>query len=115
MESETLSSNFNIEKMENIKNIKEIESLFGKVEEIYFTNYKPERNELLKSSILNLIQLINENLQISNSLSKEEISFLYSVKSFALDKFPEYSKESEESATKSVKNIIIYINLNYLK
>ncbi len=111
MESDTLTSNFNLEKMENIKNIKEIESLFAKVEEIYFTNYKSDRNELLKTSILNLIKIINDNLQISNSLTKEEIAFLYSVKSFALDKFPEYSKESEESASKSVK--IKYITIKY--
>ena len=103
MEYDSLFSNFDIEKLNQIKNLKNIQSLYEKIEEIYFTNYKTERNELLKTSILELIKIIDENLQLSNTLSKEEISFLYSVKSFALDKFPEYTKESEDSASKSVK------------
>jgi hypothetical protein len=109
MEYDSLFSNFDIEKLNQIKNRKNIQSLYEKIEEIYFTNYKTERNELLKTSILELIKIIDENLQLSNTLSKEEISFLYSVKSFALDKFPEYTKESEDSASKSVK-----INLTIL-
>jgi hypothetical protein len=103
MEYDSLFSNFDIEKLNQIKNLKNIQSLYEKIEEIYFTNYKTERNELLKTSILELIKIIDDNLQLSNTLSKEEISFLYSVKSFALDKFPEYTKESEDSASKSVK------------
>ena len=103
MEYDSLFYNFDIEKLNQIKNLKNIQSLYEKIEEIYFTNYKTERNELLKTSILELIKIIDENLQLSNTLSKEEISFLYSVKSFALDKFPEYTKESEDSASKSVK------------
>ena len=103
MEYDSLFSNFDIEKLNQIKNRKNIQSLYEKIEEIYFTNYKTERNELLKTSILELIKIIDDNLQLSNTLSKEEISFLYSVKSFALDKFPEYTKESEDSASKSVK------------
>ena len=103
MEYDSLFSNFDIEKLNQIKNLKYIQSLYEKIEEIYFTNYKTERNELLKTSILESIKIIDDNLQLSNTLSKEEISFLYSVKSFALDKFPEYTKESEDSASKSVK------------
>jgi hypothetical protein len=103
MEYDSLFYNFDIEKLNQIKNLKNIQSLYEKIEEIYFTNYKTERNELLKTSILELIKIIDDNLQLSNTLSKEEISFLYSVKSFALDKFPEYTKESEDSASKSVK------------
>ena len=103
MEYDSLFSNFDIEKLNQIKNLKNIQSLYEKIEEIYFTNYKTERNELLKTSIVELIKIIDDNLQLSNTLSKEEISFLYSVKSFALDKFPEYTKESEDSASKSVK------------
>ena len=109
MEYDSLFYNFDIEKLNQIKNLKNIQSLYEKIEEIYFTNYKTERNELLKTSILELIKIIDDNLQLSNTLSKEEISFLYSVKSFALDKFPEYTKESEDSASKSVK-----INLTIL-
>ena len=103
MEYDSLFYNFDIEKLNQIKNLKNIQSLYEKIEEIYFTNYKTERNELLKTSILELIKIIDDNLQLSNTLSKEEISFLYSVKSFALDKFPEYTKESEDSASKSIK------------
>ena len=65
-----------------------------------------KRNELLKTSIMSLLKLIDSNLQNSNQLSKEEISFLYFIKSLSLDKLPEYSKQSEESASKSV--LIIY-------
>ena len=55
---------------------------------------------------MDLLKLIDSNLQNSNQLSKEEVSFLYLIKSFSLDKLPEYSKESEESASKSVRIII---------
>ena len=40
----------------------------------------------------------------SNILNKTEISFLFFTKSLCLDKLPDYSKNAEESASKSVKN-----------
>lgn len=102
MENNVISSHFDTTKMTNIHDLSEIQTLFDKIEEIYFTNYKTDRNELLKSSIMTLLKLIDSNLQNSNQLSKEEISFLYFIKSLSLDKLPEYSKQSEESASKSV-------------
>ena len=48
------------------------------------------------------IKLIDQHLQNSNQLSKEEISFLYFIKCLSLDKLPKYSKESEDSVNKSV-------------
>ena len=58
MEYDSLFYNFDIEKLNQIKNLKNIQSLYEKIEEIYFTNYKTERNELLKTSILELIKII---------------------------------------------------------
>ena len=60
-----------------------------------------------------LIRLIDQHLQNSNQLTKEEISFLYFIKCLSLDKLPKYSKESEDSVNKSVSlknNHIIRIN-----
>ena len=106
MENKTISNHFDTSTMKNIQDLNSIQELFDKIEEIYFTNYKTERNELLKTSIMSLLKLIDSNLQNSNQLTKEEISFLYFIKSLSLDKLPEYSKQSEESASKSV--YIIY-------
>ena len=69
---------------------------------LYFTDYSKERSENLKNRIFELIKYIDENLQNSNILSKNEMSFLYFTKSLGLDKLPEYSKIAEESASKSV-------------
>lgn len=79
-----------------------MKELFDKIEDIYYTNYGNERNNLLKSAIMDLLKIIDFNLQNSNKLDKTEISFLYLVKSISLDKLPEYSKQAEESASKSV-------------
>lgn len=106
MENKTISNHFDTSTMKNIHDLNSIQELFDKIEEIYFTNYKTERNELLKTSIMSLLKLIDSNLQNSSQLTKEEISFLYFIKSLSLDKLPEYSKQSEESASKSV--YIIY-------
>lgn len=109
MESAGILNHFNLDEMKNLQNKEEIIKLSDVIEEIYYTNYKTERNELLKTNILNLLKILDENLQQSNSLTKDEISFLYCIKSQSLDKLPEYSKQSEDSASKSVskKNIII--------
>ena len=104
-----LTSHFDVNSMKNVKNMKDILDLFNSVEKVYFTNYEKERNDLLKSQIMSLIKIIDANLQNGSQLSKEEISFLYFVKSLSLDKLPEYSKESEESASKSVSSAIIII------
>ncbi len=103
MENESFEPHFDITKFEHLKNIEELKTLFFKIEELYYTFYKNERNELLQSKISNLIKLVDEHLQNSNQLSKEEISFLYFIKCQSLDKLPEYTKESEESVNKSVR------------
>jgi hypothetical protein len=51
---------------------------------------------------MELIKIIDEILQNSNILNKTELAFLYFTKSFCLDKLPDYSKQAEESASKSV-------------
>lgn len=102
MEKENFEAHFDVTKFEHIKNYEELKSLFLKIEDLYYTFYKNERNELLQSNISNLIKLIDEHLQNSNQLSKEEISFLYFIKCLSLDKLPEYTKESEDSVNKSV-------------
>ena len=110
MEKENFETHFDVTKFEHIKNYEELKTLFLKIEDLYYTFYKNERNELLQSNISNLIKLIDEHLQNSNQLSKEEISFLYFIKCLSLDKLPEYTKESEDSVNKSVskKKINIY-------
>ena len=106
MESENFEQNFDISKFEHIKNYEELKKLFLEIEEIYYTFYKKEREEKLEENINKLIRLIDQHLQNSNQLTKEEISFLYFIKCLSLDKLPEYTKESEESVNKSVRNII---------
>jgi len=69
---------------------------------LYFIDYSKDRSENLKKNIFDLIKIIDENLQNSNILTKNEIAFLYFTKSLCLDKLPEYSKVAEESASKSV-------------
>ena len=78
-----------------------------KIDNIYFNDYSNDRGENLKKFIFEIIKIIDENLQNSNILSKNEISFLYFIKSLCLDKLPEYSKIAEESASKSVNFYII--------
>lgn len=108
MENDNFASHFDVTKFEHIKNYDELKQLFLKIEDLYYTFYKNERNELLQSNISNLIKLIDEHLQNSNQLSKEEISFLYFIKCLSLDKLPEYTKESEDSVNKSVSTKNIY-------
>ncbi len=54
---------------------------------------------------MDAVKLIDQNLQNINTLNKNEISFLYFTKSMCLDKLSEYSKQAEESASKSVREI----------
>ncbi len=51
---------------------------------------------------MDAVKLMDQNLQNINALNKNEISFIYFTKSMCLDKLPEYSKQAEESASKSV-------------
>ena len=101
-DSVIIKNHFNTNEMKNIKEMSELLRLFNSIEKVYYTNYQKERNELLKKEIMSIINLIDSNLQNGSQLNKDEISFLYFVKSLSLDKLPEYSKESEESASKSV-------------
>ena len=114
MENENFEQNFDVSKFEHIKNYEELKTLFLEIEKIYYTFYKKEREEKLEESINKLIKLIDNHLQNSNLLSKEEISFLYFIKCLSLDKLPKDSKESEDSVNKSVslKNSHI-IPINY--
>ena len=104
MENENFLPYFDVSKFEHLKNYEELKNLFFKIEDLYYTNYKTERNELLQSNISNLLKLIDEHLQNSNQLSKDELSLLYFIKCQSLDKLPEYTKESEDSVNKSVRN-----------
>lgn len=106
IENNSFESHFDVTKFVNLKNYDELKRIFLKIEEVYYTYYKSERNELLQTNILSLLKLIDEHLQNSNQLLKEEISFLYFIKSLSLDKLPEYSKDSEDSVNKSVSNKI---------
>jgi hypothetical protein len=56
---------------------------------------------------MDLTKLIDEVLQNQNILNKTELAFLYLTKSITLDKLPEYSKQAEESASKSVNRNFI--------
>ncbi len=72
------------------------------------TDYSDTRNSKLNVLIMDCVKLIDQNLANMNILNKHEISFLYFTKSMLLDKLPEYSKQAEESASKSVKYIFIF-------
>ena len=85
--------------MKNVKDIPEIESKVQKINEISYTNFSENRNDLLKNLIMELIKIIDENLQNSNILTKNEIAYLYFLKSLSLDRLPDYSKQAEESAS----------------
>jgi tetratricopeptide (TPR) repeat protein len=61
---------------------------------------------------LELTKVIDEILQNQNILSKKELAFLYFTKSISLDKLPEYSKQAEDSASKSVNILITQLKLN---
>lgn len=102
MENTLIFDHFKKGDLNNIKEIESINQLIEKIDEIYFTNYSSTRNDLLKSAIMEIIKIIDENLQNTNILNKTEISFLYFTKSMCLDKLPDYSKHAEESASKSV-------------
>jgi hypothetical protein len=84
--------------------------LIERVNDIYFLNFTNSRNELLKNFIMDAIKIIDNSLQNSNILNKNELSFLYFIKSHCLDKLPEYSKQAEESASKLVRKILISSN-----
>ena len=102
MENNLIYNHFKLEELKNINNIESIKALIDKINEIYFTIYSNERNDLLLLEINKMIKIIDDNLQNSNQLNKTEISFLYFTKSLCLDKLPNYSKQAEESAAKSV-------------
>ena len=95
---------FKLEDLNNLNNLEIIRDLIIEINDIYFTNYSISRNDLLKAKILDIIKHLDQNLQNSNILNKIEISFLYFTKSICLDKLPDYSKQAEESASKSVFN-----------
>lgn len=79
-----------------------IESV-NEIKNIFYNNYSSERNSTLKNKILNAIKILDKYLSNVNTLKKAEMCFIYYCKSFILDKLPEYTKEAEESANKSLK------------
>lgn len=86
--------------------IEELEALIENVEEIkniFYNNYSSERNSILKNKILTTIKILDKYLSNINSLKKPDMCFIYYCKSFILDKLPEYTKEAEDSANKSLK------------
>jgi hypothetical protein len=102
MENSLIFEHFNTNELGSILKIDFIKEMIYEVDNIYFTDYTSTRNEQLKTKIMDLIKLIDDNLQNTNMLNKIEISFLYFAKSMCLDKLPDYSKQAEESASKSV-------------
>ena len=102
MENTLIYNHFKIDLMTNINYLERIKELSKEIDEVYFLDYSHKRNELLKEKIIDLLKLVDENLNNINNLNKNEISFLYFIKSLCLDKLPEYSKIAEESANKSV-------------
>ena len=102
MESK-ITKYFKIQEFKNIKDVFDIDSRIHTINQLYYTDFSENRNDTLKTIIMDLIKLIDENLQNSNILSKNEIAYLYFLKSLSLDRLPDYSKQAEESASKSLK------------
>ena len=65
-------------------NVNEYEIKIEKISEIYYTDFSEKRNDVLKTNIMDLIKIIDEKLQNSNILSKNEIAYLYFLKSVVL-------------------------------
>ncbi len=107
MENNLIYNHFRVEDMKNISSLDKINQISQKIDEVFFFDYSEKRNEVLKEKIIEIIKIIDENLNNTNFLTKQEISFLYFIKSLCLDKLPEYSKIAEDSANKSVKNKVI--------
>jgi len=104
MDKKTINTKyFKIEEFKNVTNVNEYEIKIEKISEIYYTDFSEKRNDVLKTNIMDLIKIIDEKLQNSNILSKNEIAYLYFLKSLSLDRLPDYSKQAEESASKSLK------------
>jgi hypothetical protein len=107
MENNLIYNHFKLEDLKNISSLERINEISQKIDEVFFFDYSEKRNEVLKEKIIEIIKIIDENLNNTNFLTKQEISFLYFIKSLCLDKLPEYSKIAEDSANKSVKNKVI--------
>ena len=102
MENDLVYSHFQIEKLSNVQNLEDILDLLNKIDETFFRDYSEKRVALLNEQIMAVCDIIDSNLDCSNNLTKEELSFLYFSKSLCLDKLPDYSKKAEESADKNV-------------
>ena len=100
---EEIFGKFKKSQLSSIDKLDLILEFIKKIDEIFYTNYTIERNNLLKEEILSSIKILDEYLSNINQLSKQELSFIYYSKSIILDKLPEYSKIAEESANKSLK------------
>lgn len=94
---------FKVSSFTNIDKISQIKDNLNQIDEIFYNNYSFERSDLLKNEIMKGMKIIDEYLSLSNNLSKNEISFLYYIKTRLFDKLPEYVKAAEESANKSLK------------
>ena len=82
MDKKTINTKyFKIEEFKNVTNVNEYEIKIEKISEIYYTDFSEKRNDVLKTNIMDLIKIIDEKLQNSNILSKNEIAYLYFLKS----------------------------------
>jgi hypothetical protein len=109
MENNLIYNHFRLEDLKNVASLDKINDISRNIDEVFFFDYSEKRSEILKEKIIEVIKLIDENLNNPNVLTKQEISFLYFIKSLCLDKLPEYWKVAEDSANKSVKNYLILI------
>jgi len=106
--SQTIKSKlnqFNINEIKSIskQDISKIESELTELEETYLSVFSNDRNEILKRQISITVKHIDQYLSNQNALSRQELAYLYFIKSLVLDKAPEYTKTSEECANKSLK------------
>lgn len=101
----TKLNQFNLNEIRTIsqKDISSIESHLISLEETFLSVFSFQRNEILKGKLSNIVKIIDEYLSNQNILSRQELAFLYFVKSLVLDKSPEFSKICEECANKSLK------------
>lgn len=102
---ELIYNRYSMNNLKQLQGLDELIALNKAIDSIYYKDYSSERNQNLTEHIMKAIKLIDSNLQTPNSLSKQELSFLYYSKSMLLDKLPEYSKTAEESASKSVSSL----------
>ena len=76
MENTLIFDHFKPEELNNISKIESISEMIYEIDEIYFTNYSQTRNEMLKSKIMEIIKILDDNLQNTN-ICKYILQFVY--------------------------------------